>query len=178
MPDVRDGTLVTLAEARGRFPAIPGVTFPPEHNGLQVLDFGPLFGPQGGVQTVLPPLHGAAYPVLVPKPDEDGLDVAGVRPMEIRAPLGTNTGWNVRAPGFRAPNLCALSGSYVAFARTKAQRQAAGDPRRSLEERYKDHDGYVKAVEQAAKKLMNERFLLQEDADRFISAAAASTVLR
>jgi len=71
-----------------------------------------------------------------------------------------------------------LSGSYIPFARTRAERLASGDPRRSLEERYRDHDGYVKAVEQAAKKLMNEGFLLQEDADRFISAAQASSVLR
>ena len=123
-------------------------------------------------------VHGQAYAVLVPKPDHDGLDIAGVRPMEIRAPLGTNTGWSVRAPGFRSPNLCGLSGSYIPFANTRAERFASGDPRRSLEERYRDHDGYVKAVEQATKNLMKEGFLLQEDADRFIAAAQASSVLR
>ena len=178
VPDVRDGTLVSLAEAREHFPAIPGVTFPVGHNGLEVLDFGPLFPSQGGVLSILPPLHGQAYAVLVPKPDHDGLDIAGVRPMEIRAPLGTNTGWNVRAPGFRSPNLCGLGGSYIPFANTRAERFASGDPRRSLEERYRDHDGYVKAVEEAAKTLMKEGFLLQEDADRFIAAAQASSVLR
>ena len=43
---------------------------------------------------------------------------------------------------------------------------------------YRDHDGYVKAVEQATKELMKEGFLLQEDADRFMAAAQASSVLR
>lgn len=178
VPEVQEGTLVTLDEARSAFPSIPGVLFPPAHNGLEVLDFGPLFKPQGGALTVLPPLHGAAYQVLVPKPDRDGLDIAGLRPMEIRVPLGTNTGWNLRAAGFRAPNLCSLSGSYFPFPTSKAERRATGDPRKSLEERYQDHDGYVEAVEEAAKKMVEERLLLQEDADRFIATAMASSVLR
>jgi hypothetical protein len=55
---------------------------------------------------------------------------------------------------------------------------AKGDPRKSLKERYKDHEGYVDAVEKAAAELVHERFLLQEDADRFISDAKASSVLK
>jgi hypothetical protein len=171
-------TLVPLDEAREAFPAIPGVNFPTVLNELELLNYGPEFDSQGGRLTLLPPVLGPSYEVLVPKPDKDGLDIAGIRQMEIRVPLGTNTGWNVRAPGFRAPNLCGLSGSYISFATTKAERLATGDPRKSLEERYKDHDGYVKAVEKGARKLMQESFLLQEDADRFISEAEASDVLR
>ena len=87
-------------------------------------------------------------------------------------------GWNVRAPGFRAPNLCGLSGSFIPFATTKTERLAKGDPRQSLQERYKNHEGYVDAVEKAAAELLRERFLLQEDADRFISDAKASSVLK
>jgi hypothetical protein len=172
------GTLATLDEAREEFPEIPGVTFPTVLNELELLDHGPGFGPTGGRLTLLPPIRGPRYTVLVPEPDKDGLDVAGIRPMEVRVPLGTNMGWNVRAPGFRAPNLCGLSGSFIPFATTKEERQAAGDPRKSLEERYKDHEGYVKAVRKATKDLMKQRFLLQEDADYFISAAEASDVLR
>jgi hypothetical protein len=115
---------------------------------------------------------------MVPQVDKDGLDLAGVRPMQIRVPLGTNAGWNVRAPGRREGNLCALSGSFIPFATTKVERLGSGDPRKSLEERYKTHDKYVKAVEHAAKQLMHEGFLLQEDAERFISAAEASDALR
>jgi len=177
-PSVKDGTLVPLDEARRAFPQIPGVNFPTVVNELELLNYGPLFDSEGGRLTLLPPALGPSYPILVPKPDDDGLDIAGIRPMEIRVPLGTNTGWNVRAPGFRAPNLCGLSGSFTPFAQTKADRQASGDSRKSLEERYRDHDRYVRAVEKAAKDLMKEGFLLQEDADRFISAAAASGVLR
>jgi hypothetical protein len=86
-------------------------------------------------------------------------------------------GWNVRA-GFRAPDLCSLSGSFVPFAKTKAERLASGDSRKSLQERYKNHDGFVKAVKHAAKQLVHERFLLQEDAETFIRAAETSDVLQ
>ena len=170
-------TLVPLHEAAEAFPAIPGVNFPTVVDELEVLDFGPAFHSTGGRLTLLPPAIGASYKILVPKPDQDGLSIAGIRTVEIRAPLGTNTGWNVRAPGFRAPNLCGLSGSYIPFAKTKAERMAAGDPRESLEERYGDHQGFVEAVSKAAMQLVDERFLLKEDAQTFIDAAAASSVL-
>ena len=177
-PRLEEGTLVKLEEARQEFPAIPGVAFPGVMNELQLLDFGPLFGRLGGVLSLQPPLAGKAYRQFVPRPDDDGLDIAGVRPMQIRVPLGTSTGWNVRAPGHRAPDLCGLTGSWFPFARTKAERLASGDPRRSLEERYHDHDGFVRAVRKAARDLVRERFLLQVDADAFVAAAEASDVLR
>ena len=63
------------------------------------------------------------------------------------------------------------------FAKTKAARVAAGDPRPSMEERYGNQGGFVKAVEDATKKLVRERFLLQEDADRYIKAAAESSAI-
>jgi Alpha/beta hydrolase domain len=177
-PSRRDNTLVPLETAQQAFPKIPGVTLPPMLNELQLLDFGPLFEPEGGVLTELPPLLGPNYKIFVPEPDSDGLDIAGIRPMEIRVPLGTNMGWNVRAAGFRAPNLCGLNGSFVPFATTKAERLAKGDPRLSLRERYRDHQGYVLAVQRAAAELVRERFLIQEDADRFVSDAQASSILK
>ena len=60
---------------------------------------------------------------------------------------------------------------------TRAEREAAGDPRPSLEERYKNHDGYVAAVKAAAMKTVAAGFLLQSDADKLVAEAAASNVL-
>jgi hypothetical protein len=177
-PRLENGTLVTLDQARSAFPAIPGVQFPSVLNGLELLNFGPEFTPIGGRLTVLPPLRGPSYRIFVPRPDQDGLDVAGIRPMEIRAPLGTNTGWNLRAAGHREGNLCGLSGSFIPFARTPAERLTSGDPRPSLAERYTDHAGYVQAVMRAAHELVQQRFLLPEDGDRFAVQAQASDVLR
>jgi 3-hydroxy-3-methylglutaryl CoA synthase len=60
---------------------------------------------------------------------------------------------------------------------TKAERRASGDPRKSIEERYKDHDDYVRAVEKAAQKLEKRRLLLPDDVQRYVDAAMASEVL-
>jgi len=171
-------TLVPLAQAKASFPAIPGVTFPTMMNQYELLDFGHSFGKTGGILTLQPPQLGASYDVFVPKPDEDGHDIAGIHPMQIRVPLGTTLGWNIRAPGHRPPNLCGLTGSFIPLARTRAERLANADSRLSLEERYGNRAGFVNAVRTAAQQLVKERFLLQVDADGFIAAAEASDVLK
>jgi hypothetical protein len=178
IPSLERGTLVSLSEARSAFPKIPGVAFSPSLNELELLDFGPGFGPRGGRLSILPPLAGPSYKVLVPKPNADGIDLAGIHVVETRAPLGTATGWNVRAAGFREGNTCGLSGSYLPFAATKQERQAASDPRPSLEERYSNHDGYVRAVRAAVSELVRQRLLLPDDGERYVTEAAASRVLR
>ncbi len=173
----KGATLVSLQQASESFPAIPGVSFPTVMNQYELLDFGPSFGKTGGILTLQPPVLGPSYQMFVPRPDKDGLDIAGIRPMQIRVPLGTTMAWNIRAPGHRSPDLCGLTGSFIPLAQTKAERLASGDPRLSLEERYHDHEGFVRAVRQAAQKLVGERFLLQVDADGFINAAEASNIL-
>jgi hypothetical protein len=115
---------------------------------------------------------------LVPKPDGDGLDLGGIRTVDIAVPVGTNLGWNLRPAGHRGTDLCGLSGSFVAFAKTKAERLSRADPRPSLEERYRDHAGFVTAVEQAARRLVQDRFLLEEDAQDAIKVAKNSNILR
>lgn len=177
-PSFENKTLVTVERAGQFFPDIPGVAFPTVINGLRLLDFGPEFGAGGGRQDGEAPEQGAAYPVLVPKPDRDGLDIPGIRTVEVRAPLGTNTGWNLRAEGNRQPHLCGLSGSFIPFAETRRERLANGDPRRSLEERYGNHFGFVYAVRKAASDLAKERFLLPQDVQPYVDAAEASDVLR
>ena len=177
-PDVRRGTLATVDEVARTFPAIPGVAFPTRVNGLDSLGFGPTFGSGGGRQTVLPPTRGGSYQVLVPTTDRDGHDVAGIHTVDIAAPVGTNTGWNLHAPGPRGRDLCSLTGSFFPFARTRAERMANGDPRLSLEERYGDHAGFVDAVRQAADESVARRFLLPEDAEVLVRMAEDSDVLR
>lgn len=94
-----------------------------------------------------------------------------------QVPLGTYLGWNIVNAGFDKGRICTLSGGYVPFAKTKAERMASGDPRLSLEERYGTHKAYVDAVKAAAEKAVAERFLLRADADRLIAEAEASDVL-
>ena len=177
-PDVRRGTLATVDEVARMFPVIPGVAFPTRANGLDALGFGPTFGSQGGRQTVLPPTRGGSYRVLVPTTDRDGHAVAGIHTVDIAAPVGTNTGWNLLAPGPRGRDLCSLTGSFFPFARTRAERLANGDSRLSLEERYGDHAGFVAAVRRAADESVAGRLLLSEDAEVLVGMAEESDVLR
>jgi Alpha/beta hydrolase domain len=177
-PSRSNGTLVALPQAAASFPMIPGVSFPTVYNTYQLLNFGPLFNSLGGILTIQPPLNGPNYVILLPKTDKDGIQLAGVDQIESRVPLGTSTGWNIRTPVHRGPNLCSLTGSYFPFATTKADRLANGDPRPSLQELYSNHAGFVNAVTVAANELVNERFLLDVDAATDISAAQASNVLQ
>src|SRR5260370_16616780 len=86
VPRVGEGTLVSLDEARAAFPSIPGVEFPTVLNELQVLDYGAEFGAQGGRLTLVPPIAGPSYRVLVPLPDQHRLAIPALRPIETRAP--------------------------------------------------------------------------------------------
>jgi hypothetical protein len=162
-PRLDDETLVPpLPQTAQGFPAIPGVRYNGRINHLFLND-----------QTEQPPRHvpGAEYRVLVPRVDSDGNDIAGIRAVTLQAPLGTYTGWNLRAAGWMEDELCPLEGSYIPFAGTTTERLAAGDPRPSLEERYGAQEGYVQTVAAAAGRLVAERLLLPEDAERAIRAA-------
>lgn len=171
--------------------ARPRVRFEHLVNELRVLDFGPGFDARdesGIISVEVPAERGEAYGVLVPQIDADGNDVAGIRSVTLRAPLATYTGWNmgrpdrtvgeVSIPGRFGDGLCPLSGSYIPFPPTEAERLANGDPRPSIQSRYGDHAGYVAAVRAAAAELVAERFLLPEDAERLIGEAEAGGVLR
>jgi hypothetical protein len=177
-PSLSNGTLVALEEATQAFPRIPDVAFPTVYDTYQLLEFGPLFNSEGGVLTVEPPQNGPSYTILVPLTDSAGIQLAGVHQIESQVPLGTSTGWNVRSSQHRGPNLCILTGSYFPFATTKAERLQSGDPRPSLEELYRNHDGFVRAVKRAAHDLVRHGFLLEVDADTDIGVAEASNVLK
>ncbi len=68
--------------------------------------------------------------------------------------------------------------AWIPFAQDEGGALANGDPRLSLEERYRNHAGYVRAVKIAASKVFAEGFLLAADRDALIQAAEASSVLQ
>ena len=111
-----------------------------------------------------PPQVGAPFPGFVPQADADGNDLGGVRLPELQAPLATYTGWNLRDPSIGAPEQrVSFLGSWIPLAKTAEERKKSGDPRLSIAERYKSQDEYMSRFEQAARKLIEQRFLLQED---------------
>jgi hypothetical protein len=158
------------------FPDIPGVIYNGRLHEGDRLDFGP--GIAHGVLTSVPPvLVDSPYPVFVPRTDDDGNDIAGIRMVEVAVPVATYTGWGLRA-GPAANDGCDAFGQKVAFARTAAERFATGDPRRSLEERYPSHEVYVAEVTRAARRLQQNGLLLEEDVRRYIDAAILSDIGR
>jgi hypothetical protein len=187
MPRIADGTLVPPDAVR--FPAIPataygGVERPAMRylgvvNPLHPLDFGPGYkaGESSGVISVEPPgIASASYNILVPQVDADGIDLAGIRDVYLQAPIGTYTGWNLFRKDRLEDGFCTFSGSFLPFAATKAEREAVGDLRPSIEERYPTKEAYVEAVKAATAALVSERFLLDEDAQRLNAEAEKNGV--
>jgi hypothetical protein len=160
------------------WPTIPRVAYTGLITLRYALDFGSTLD-QGIISTYPPSLAGRpAYPIFVSRVDQDGNEVAGIRLPPVEAPVATTTGWALRRAGFGENDGCEASGQHIAFTRTKAEREAAGDPRLSLEERYTNHEGYVAAVARAARRLHQQRFLLAADVEGYVQRARESQVLR
>ena len=158
---IADGSLVSPQTVN--FPKIPGVDFPRSIHEAWRVDYGPEFKTKG-VITNEPPRVGKPFPVMAPQVDQDGIDIGGIKMPEVAAPLATYTGWNPRDPQTGAPDqLVDFAGSYIPFAKTKAERERAGDPRLSLEERYVSRAHYLGVVAEAGLKLVNDGYLLAED---------------
>jgi Alpha/beta hydrolase domain len=154
-PTLADATLV--AQSKIEFPKVPGVQWP--------------YHVPGGYRIDLPgPL--SALPFLVPRVDSDGNDIGGLRTPELAVPLGTYTDWDFRSESIGSPDtLIAMAGSFIPFAKTRAEREKNGDPRLSLEERYPNRADYLRRVQEAANRLVAERFVLAEHVKTIIEEA-------
>jgi len=141
------------------FPQIPDVRYSGQMTRATVINFD-----------VMPPVKGAGYPVFLPKTDADGRDVAGVHLPTLAAPIATHTGWNFRKAGFAEGELCDNNGSMFPFAATREERLNTNDPRPSLAERYLTEADRAAAVSKAAKQLVEDRLLLEQDVKLFMTS--------
>jgi hypothetical protein len=159
-PRIDNGTLVPLRDYG--FPPIADVDTPSEVSEAQRLDFGPQW--QQGILAIQPPKLGKPFPVLVPQVDADGNELDGIRLPELVVPLGTYAAWNLRDPLIGAPEQrVAYEVSYIPFAKSKSERRKAGDPRKSIEERYGSREEYLYRFGRALDDLIKERWILPED---------------
>jgi hypothetical protein len=164
-PRIDQKTLVDWRQASTGFPAIPDVRYPQVIQQPPKCDYGPDY-PAKGI-TVEPPRVLGVYEVHVPKSDRDGNDLGTLLPPEVAVPLATYTGWNLRRKEFGADSMLAsLLGSYIPFAKTRAERLKSGDPRQSVEERYGSFEVYRKRFADTCDGLVRVRYLLREDAER------------
>ena len=154
-PRLSDGTLTPVAALK--WPALKGVSSP----------------------TTIPAPHrssadgtGAPWPFLVPQVDDDGNEIGGIRLPDQAVPIGTLTGWNFRAPSTGNPKaIVPLAGSLIPFAKTAAERR--GDPRQSLEERYRGKSDYVGRATAIGLDLVKQGYVLREDLPLLLDRAAA-----
>jgi len=176
-PRLDDGTAVPSERLFDTFRAIPGVNFPEPLRRFARLDFGP----EEGIATKVPPVVGAPYPCLVPAVDQDGNELCGIHLPYQTVPLATYTGWNLRHPDIGGAGQIlssggatggTLIGATIPFPATREARQATGDPRRSIAERYASKEAYLEQIRQAAQALIQARYLLAEDLDEVLDQAA------
>jgi hypothetical protein len=123
------------------------------------------------VDWVSPAPRDDAYRTLVCKVDSDGNEAAGVRLPDIAVPLATYSGWNEYKAPYPAGELADRDGSCLPFPADKAAREASGDPRPSIAERYASGVDYVVKVKAVVADLIKDRLLLAEDAERYLERA-------
>ncbi len=161
-PRLADGSAVPASELAAIFRRIPGARYPRHNARPRRLDWA-----------TLPPRPGRPFGSLVSAVDRDGNEVAGIALPEVAVPLATHTGWNLRHPEIGgAEQLLVFAGATIAFPRTRAEREASGDPRPSVEERYASRADYADRVRGAARALADAGYLLPDDIE--LSAAAAT----
>jgi alpha/beta hydrolase family protein len=161
-PRLADATAVPFEALHAVFDRIPGAHYPRHHARPCRLDF-----------SALPPRPGPACGSLVSAVDADGNEIAGIALPEVAVPLGAHTGWTLRHPsiGGEAQRLV-FAGATIPFARTRREREASGDPRPSIEERYRSRDDYLERVRRAGQALVAQRFMLEEDIELAVALAA------
>jgi hypothetical protein len=163
-PSLANGTLQTLEQMAAAYPTIPGQPFSQLVTPATLWDF-----------QVVPPEALATYPILVPKIDAYGNPYGGVIMPDLAAPLGTYSGRNYRTVGHGTPDLCGAvnTGSFIPFAKTRAERLASGDSRPSLEELYPGGETDFRAKRRAqVQKLIDGRYILPEELESFTAEVA------
>ena len=175
-PRLDQNTAVPPESLTGFLASIPGLNFPQPLRRFTRLDFGP----EPGIATNAPPIIGKPYPLLVPALDSDGNERAGVALPFHTVSLATYTGWNMRdeAIGGSGQILSSggasggtLLGSTIPFPFTRAERQATGDPRPSIEERYTSREAYLEVVRKEADTMLEQRYILPEDVATILEQA-------
>ncbi|MGA2738175.1 MAG: alpha/beta hydrolase domain-containing protein [Bryobacteraceae bacterium] len=170
-PKIAEGSLTPLAAVA--FPKVPGVQFPTRIQQAWHVNYGEEFR-SAGIVTIEPPKVGSAFPMRVPQVDADGNETAGIRMPATAVPLATYTGWNLRSAAIGAPDeLLSMTGSFIPFAHSKAERMKTGDPRLSVEERYASKQAYLDKVQSTAGDLVKERYLLERDVPLVVARASA-----
>ena len=161
-PSFAQGNLVTPAEVN--FPTLPNARLPHDLTAGTRVENHWLNGKDD---------KGVSLPMFVPQVDDDGNETSGIRHPEVSVPLATYTGWNYFNPDHGDPDtLVPLAGSYIPFSSTRTQREVRQDPRPAIEERYASRQDFLTQIEDAGRRLVKERYLLEADLPPILTRAA------
>lgn len=176
VPRHSEETGVPADVASRMFPKIPNIEHPQHTNRLFLQDHGPDF--HVGIIGNEPPLEDRSrqYAVLIPQVDSDGNEISGIRTPHVQVPLATYTGWNYRPDRSAERAMAGTTGGYLPFPGTKEDREKSGDPRLSIRERYGSRARYVRLIALASQRMVEQRLLLEEDADRYVAIAMAKDI--
>lgn len=170
-PRIDGGTLASWRASECGWSAIPAVRYPEVIHQPEFRDFGPEFLTHRRISLHPPAIRGE-YRVLVPRNGPDNNELGMLLPPSVSVPVATFTGWNHRHPSIGAETeLLSLAGGYIPFPKTAAEREAQGDPRRSVQERYASFEDYLSRYTEAARQLIADRYLLAEDLPMLIEQA-------
>lgn len=161
-PTLSNNTLVQLEQIN--FPEILGVhTIENLSSGIRIAN--PLLDNRGA--------PGTALPFLLPQVNQDGNEISGVLNPELVVPLATYTGWNFTHPDKGDPDTVVTNqGSYIPFARNREFREAANDPRLSIEERYIDKQDFLNQISAATQESIDSGYILAADKDGVVALAS------
>jgi len=165
-PKIADGTLVGWREIESGWKPLPGVRYPSVIQQPEFFDRGPEFLTKRRA-TILPPESRGDYVVKVPRFDADNNELGTLDLPSVSVPVATFTSWNLRHRSIGAETeLLSLQGGYIPFPVTERERKANGDPRLSVVERYERFDKYLERFQKATRKLVDSRYVLEEDVER------------
>jgi len=169
-PGVDEGTVAPVGTVAGDFPEIPGVSFPKVVHVAYRAHYGPRW-PEG-VITEQPPQLGPAFPSLVPRLDPLGNELGGIRNVAVRVPLATYTPWSLRT-GLPGPQgeLADFRGTFIPLPWDAAEKRRTGDPRPAVRSLYDGRDDYLREARAAARALVQDGLLLEEDVERVMRRA-------
>ncbi len=155
---------ITVPSGAGATPTALSLTYTGLTNQLFVIDYS---------AAVPVPNLSKQYTLLVPKIDANGNEVAGILVPEMKVPVATYAGWNLRGTGHAVGEGCSSTGSAIPFA-VSAATKAVGDPRPSLDTLYSGRADYATKFGAAADALVTQGFLTTQDATYVYKAGAAS----
>ena len=162
VPRLDDATASTISEVLDIFDKSIGLETPDflKMWRLRETDIGP--EEEKGI-AAYPVKEGRDYPSYVSSVDVDGNEIAGIRMPDVSVPLGTHTGWNPRDPITGSPDQIISMVGFTNFFGSSGKLPRKNDFRKFNTDRYDSKEIYLEMVAEAAKELVQNRYLLPED---------------